>query len=142
MIDIVSVIVDFRSNLDEFDFVYNVLNSSLSSLNIFIDENVKYICVNSNNIVIKVYVFDSVFGDYTSIEKFYIHEVKNVNDLLDKLGSSLDRMRDLDSWWSDKINSSESYDECVSDFYKRWDNYNKISYQHKIIVRNKHIALF
>jgi|SRR6266487_203954 len=97
MIDIVSVIVDFRSNLDEFDFVYNVLNSSLSSLNIFIDENVKYICVNSNNIVIKVYVFDSVFGDYTSIEKFYIHEVKNVNDLLDKLGSSLDRMRDLDS---------------------------------------------
>jgi len=97
MIDIVSVIVVFRSNLDEFDFVYNVLNSSLSSLNIFIDENVKYICVNSNNIIIKVYVFDSVFGDPASIEKFYIHEVKNVNNLLDKLGSSLDRMKDLDS---------------------------------------------
>jgi len=138
MIDLVSILIDFNSAINNFDFIYNILVCSLDSLNKFIGDNISRIEVHPNYISMKIIVLDSSVGDSENIKNFYFHEVKNVNNLLDKLGSNLDNMRDLDNLWSEKIQSKYSYDQCISDFYDRWHKYNEISGQCKQVITYKH----
>ena len=139
--DVLAIISNFQSTIERFDIIYNALDICLENYYKFISDHINFITVDNNNIIKNIIVLNPLIDDVENITCIYKYDLNNINNLLDKLGSNLDRMRDLDNIWSNKIKNNIEYDDCISDFYDRWNSYNNISSTYRSVITYKQITL-
>lgn len=156
MENISSIINDFNSAKEAFDFNYGILVTSVDSLKKFTDDNISLIMFATNEPVPlsltkpvgwypTEFVTSSSLDDSDSIRRFYFKEWHNANKLALKIESNVDTMRTIKDTHFKNISNNSIVDNCIADYENRSDLFRKnrswfyyvLNYKHAHIIPKK-----